>query len=100
MVPVPGSWNLSSVVYGGLKKFILKELPSWTRIGRWSESRVVMERHSESIDMWSEVGKRLAPVEWRYVGKSVTDSVIWRPFGRRHVYLTFERTSKLIISKL
>ena len=44
------------------RKFISKELTSWTRIGRWSELRVVRVRHSESIAMlnrgYCEVGGR------------------------------------------
>ena len=29
-----------------------KALPSWMRMGRWSEFRVVRVNHSESIAMW------------------------------------------------
>ena len=47
-------------------RFIWKELPSWTIIGRWSELRVVRVRHSRFQGYvgggYCEIGRGLVPV--------------------------------------
>ena len=50
----PHPVRLFEVSEGSIEKFMWKELPSWTMIGRWSELRVVKVRHSEFIAMWEE----------------------------------------------
>ena len=37
------------VWWGGSGKTMEKALPRWTKMGRWSELRVVMVDHSESM---------------------------------------------------
>ena len=54
--------RLVNVRWGGSGRFIYKELPSWTMIGRWWEQRVVRVRHSQSKTMWEEVIVRLGEV--------------------------------------
>ena len=43
--------KLVKVRWGGSGKSIEKALPSWMKMGRWSELRVVIVNHSESIAM-------------------------------------------------
>ena len=84
-------------------KFIWKELPSWTMIGRWLELRVVRVRHSEfkamcevAIVMSGEVG---SPREGTRVGNSmlrrmrsvfVRNSVIRVPLASASVLIVLE----------
>ena len=56
-----------------------KALPSWMRMGRWSEFRVTRVDHSESIAMWGveivRSGDEGLPWEGRRVGVSVLSRV-------------------------
>ena len=95
--------RLMKVRWGGSGRFIWKELPSWTMIGRWSELRVMRVRHSESKAMWEvaivmsgEVG---SPREGTRVGDSmlrrmrsvfVRDSVIAVPLASASVLVVWE----------
>ena len=54
--------KLVKVRWGCSGRFIWKELPSWTIIGRWSELMVVRMRHSESKAMWERAIVRLREV--------------------------------------
>ena len=84
-------------------KFILKEIPSWTMIGRWSELRVMRVRHFEYKAMGEEAIVRSAEVgslqEATRVGESrlrrrwselVRDSVIRVPLACASVHVVRE----------
>ena len=64
---------------GGSGKSIENVLPSWIRMGRWSEFRVVMVRHSESMAMWGVAivmsGEEGLPLVGSRVGESVFNRV-------------------------
>ena len=51
--------RLVKVRWGGSGRIICEQIPSWTMIGKGSELRVVMVRHSESKAMWEEAIVRL-----------------------------------------
>ena len=61
---------------GGSGKSIEKALPSWTIMGRWSELRVVMVRHSESMAMCGVAIVRSGEVGFPFVGSRVGESVL------------------------
>ena len=90
--------RLVKIRWVGSGRFIWKELPSWTMIGRWSELRVVKVHHSESKAMWEEVilmsGEVGSPREGTRVGESrlrrsefLRDSVISVPLASASVHV-------------
>ena len=57
------------VRWGDSRRYIWKELPSWTMIGRWWELMVVRLHQSEARAMWKEAIVRSAEVESLREGK-------------------------------